>query len=67
MPQEALLDKRSLLEHHPLFGRLQPEELDRLVPFLRVARYPRRTVLFHKGDPGTNMMVVLRGRVKVCT
>jgi CRP-like cAMP-binding protein len=67
MPQEALPDKRKLLESHPLFGRLEPEELDRLLPFLRVARYPRRAVLFHKGDPGTNMMVVLRGRVKVCT
>jgi len=67
MPQEALLDKRRLLEDHPLFGRLESEELDRLLPFLRVARYPRRAVLFHKGDPGTNMMVVLRGRVKVCT
>ena len=34
---------------------------------MRVASCRRRTVLFRKGDPGTNMMVVLRGRVKVCT
>lgn len=67
MPHEAHFDKRKLLEQHPLFGRLEPDELDRLVTYLRVARYPRRTVLFRKGDPGTNMMVVLRGRVKVCT
>jgi len=41
--------------------------LDRLVTYMRVARHRRRTVLFRKGDPGTNMMVVLAGRVKVCT
>ncbi len=67
MPQAAPVDKRKLLEHHPLFGRLEADELDRVVTYMRVARYPRRTVLFRKGDPGANMMVVLRGRVKVCT
>ena len=67
MPHEAPVDKRKLLEQHPLFGRLEPDELERLVTYMRVARYPRRTVLFRKGDPGVNMMVVVRGRVKVCT
>jgi CRP-like cAMP-binding protein len=67
MPHDAPVDKRKLLEHHPLFGRLEPDELDRLVTYMRVARYPRRTVLFRKGDPGNNMMVVVDGRVKVCT
>jgi CRP/FNR family cyclic AMP-dependent transcriptional regulator len=67
MPHDAPVDKRKLLEHHPLFGRLEPDELDRLVTYMRVARYPRRTVLFRKGDPGNNMMVVVHGRVKVCT
>jgi CRP/FNR family transcriptional regulator, cyclic AMP receptor protein len=67
MPHAPLVDKRRLLEQHPLFGRLGAAELDRLVTYLRVARYPRRTILFRKGDPGANMMVVLHGRVKVCT
>ena len=67
MPDAAALDKRRLLEQHPLFGRLEADELERLVAYMRVARYPRRAVLFRKGDPGANMMVVLRGRVKVCT
>ena len=67
MPNDTPVDKRKLLEHHPLFGRLEPDQLDRLVTYMRVARYPRRTVLFRKGDPGNNMMVVLQGRVKVCT
>jgi CRP-like cAMP-binding protein len=67
MPHEPPVDKRKLLAHHPLFGRLEPDQLERLVTYMRVAHYPRRTVLFRKGDPGNNMMVVLHGRVKVCT
>ena len=67
MSFECTIDKRRLFEQHPLFGRLEAEELDRLVTYMRVARHKRRTVLFRKGDPGTNMMVVLAGRVKVCT
>jgi CRP-like cAMP-binding protein len=60
-------DKRSLLAGSPLFSQFKPEELNRLVSFLRVARHPGRRVLFRKGDPGTNMMVVLEGRVQICT
>jgi CRP/FNR family transcriptional regulator, cyclic AMP receptor protein len=60
-------DKRDLLAGSPLFGQFRPDELNRLVSFLRVARYPARRVLFRKGDPGTNMMVVLEGRVQICT
>jgi CRP-like cAMP-binding protein len=67
MPHDVTIDKRALFEQHPMFGQLEPEELDRLVTYMRVASFRRRTVLFRKGDPGTNMMVVLRGRVKVCT
>ncbi len=71
MPREMTIDKtidkQALLAGHPMFGQLSPEERDRLVTYMRVARHPRRTVLFRKGDPGTNMMVVLRGRVKICT
>lgn len=60
-------DKRDLLAGSPLFGQFRADELNRLVSFLRVARYPARRVLFRKGDPGTNMMVVLEGRVQICT
>ncbi|HEX6111848.1 MAG TPA: Crp/Fnr family transcriptional regulator [Geminicoccaceae bacterium] len=67
MAANATIDKRSLLANLPLFGKLAPEELDRLVAYMRLVRYPARTVLFRKGDPGSNMMVVVRGRVKVCS
>src|ERR671918_2106353 len=67
MPGNMTIDKRALLANHPLFGRLAPEELERLVAYMRLVRQPARTVLFRKGDPGTHMVVVVRGRVKVCT
>ena len=67
MAPDVTIDKRALLANHPLFGRLAPEELERLVAYMRLVRQPARTVLFRKGDPGTHMVVVVRGRVKVCT
>ncbi len=60
-------DKRGLLADLDLFRKLRADELDRLVAFTRWAHYPGRSVLFCKSDPGTSMMVVRHGRVKVCT
>ena len=64
MPTE--IDKPSLLARTPLFSHFRPDELNRLVSFLRVSAI-RRAGMFRKGDPGTNMMVVLQGRVQICT
>lgn len=60
-------DKRGLLADLDLFRKLRADELNRLVAFTRWARNQARSVLFRKGDPGTSMMVVRHGRVKVCT
>ena len=60
-------DKRGLLADLDLFRKLRADELDRLVAFTRWTQPKARTVLFRKNDPGTSMMVVRRGRVKVCT
>ena len=60
-------DKRDLLAGLDLFQRLRPDELDRLVAFTRWTKPKANTVLFRKSDPGSNMMVVQEGRVKVCT
>jgi CRP/FNR family transcriptional regulator, cyclic AMP receptor protein len=67
MTNDTAIDKRALLANVPLFGQLAPEELERLVAYMRLVRHPARTVLFCKGDPGSNMMLVVRGRVKVCS
>lgn len=60
-------DKRGLLADLDLFRKLRADELDRLVAFTRWMLPKARTLLFRKDDPGTNMMVVSQGRVKVST
>jgi len=60
-------DKRGLLADLDLFRKLRADELDRLVAFTRWTQPKARTILFRKSDPGTSMMVVHGGRVKVCT
>ena len=60
-------DKRSWLADLDLFRKLRADELDRLMPFTRWARHRAQTVLFRKNDPGSSLMVVCEGRVKVCT
>jgi CRP-like cAMP-binding protein len=60
-------DKRGLLADLDLFRKLRADELDRLVAFTRWMRREARSVLFRKGDPGTCMMVLREGRVKICT
>lgn len=65
MPGDS--DKLKLLADLDLFRKLRPDELDRLIAFTRWSRHRARSVLFCKGAPGTSMMVVRHGRVKVCT
>lgn len=60
-------DKRGLLADLDLFRKLRADELDRLVAFTRWMQPKARSILFRKSDPGTSMMVVREGRVKVCT
>lgn len=59
------IDKRKLLESHILLGQLQPGELDKLVSYARTVRYAANDSIFLKGSPGTGMMAVVTGRVKI--
>jgi CRP-like cAMP-binding protein len=65
MPRDG--DKRGLLADLDLFRKLRADELDRLVAYTRWTCHKARTVLFRKCDPGTSMMMVRHGRVKVST
>lgn len=67
MAIDVSIDKHRALAGHPLFGQLSVEERDRLVTYMRISRFKARTTLFEKGDPGSSMMLVLRGRVKICS
>ena len=65
MASDRIPDKRKLLETHLLLSHLAPEDLDKLVSYSRVMRYRANDSIFLKGSPGTGMMAVISGRVKI--
>jgi CRP/FNR family cyclic AMP-dependent transcriptional regulator len=58
-------DKLSLLRSHPLFRDLAPAVIEHLGSYMKTRRVARGTTIFAKGDPGTGLMGVLAGAVKV--
>ncbi len=64
LSQEA---KRSLLAGVPLFSGMAPKQLDALVRVSRTVSLDAREQLFHKGDAGTQVYVVTRGKLKALT
>jgi CRP/FNR family cyclic AMP-dependent transcriptional regulator len=63
----APLNREEILAGHFLLRHLRPEELSRLAASTTLAHYRPRATIFQKGDPGSSMMAVVRGRVKICT
>jgi CRP-like cAMP-binding protein len=57
--------KRAALLSSPLFEAMKPDELDDVLKFCAERRVLRGTSVVQKGDPGSSMMAVLSGRVRV--
>jgi CRP-like cAMP-binding protein len=55
----------SLLRSHPLFRDLPPAVIEHLGSYMKTRRVARGTAIFAKGDPGSGLMGVLAGAVKV--
>jgi CRP-like cAMP-binding protein len=64
-PLERLRDRLSLLRNHPLFRDLPPAVIEHLGSYMKTRKAARGTVIFAKGDPGSGLMGVLSGTVKV--
>jgi CRP/FNR family transcriptional regulator, cyclic AMP receptor protein len=58
-------DKRALLQSHPFFRGLDGRIVDGLVPYALTRKVKRGTLLFRKGDAGTNLYGVCAGAVRV--
>lgn len=56
---------RDALRRCVLFGRVDDDGLDACVASLRVRRFRRDETVFHQGDPGGALHVVVDGRVKI--
>jgi CRP/FNR family cyclic AMP-dependent transcriptional regulator len=58
-------EKRQIFEQHPLFGKLNPGEIDSLISYARIERYQAGREIFAKGSPGQSLMAVLCGSIKI--
>lgn len=55
----------NLLSKIPLFSSLPPEELDNLLTLLDTKDMQDKEILFHEGDTGENLYVVLHGELEI--
>lgn len=53
------------LREIPLFATLNPEELQHLISRLEKKTYPAHTVIFWMDEPGDNLYVIEKGRVRI--
>jgi CRP/FNR family transcriptional regulator, cyclic AMP receptor protein len=60
-------EKRRIFEQHFLLKLLSPCEIETLLSYSRVERYPAGREIFPKGAPGRSMMAVLRGMVSIAS
>jgi CRP/FNR family transcriptional regulator, cyclic AMP receptor protein len=58
-------DRLALLRNHFLFRDLPPAVLEHLGSYMKTRKVKRGVTIFSKGDPGTGLMGVLSGAVKV--
>jgi CRP/FNR family cyclic AMP-dependent transcriptional regulator len=57
--------QRAVLESVPQFRDMPPDDLATLAAGLRTRRHRRGEVIFHQGDPGDALHIILTGRVKI--
>jgi CRP-like cAMP-binding protein len=57
--------RRAALLSSPLFQAMKPDELDGILKLAADRFVPRGSSVFQKGDEGSSMMAVLRGRLRV--
>lgn len=62
---KAAEEKIKLLAKCDLLRHLPPEEIERILPFVRPRHLGRGEVLFHAGDPGDALYIVANGKVDV--
>jgi CRP/FNR family transcriptional regulator, cyclic AMP receptor protein len=61
----SMADKLVLLRQHALFRDLPVPIIERLASYMKTRRVARGKAIFAKGDPGTGLLGVLAGSVKI--
>lgn len=62
---DLVIDKRSVLARHQFFRDASTAALDRLAAHARLVSHPAGGRIFRKGSPGTGLLAVLSGLVKI--
>jgi CRP-like cAMP-binding protein len=57
--------RQQVLRRSAFFARLPDDEVDAILEHAVIRRYAAGAQIFYKGDPGSSMMAVLRGRVVI--
>jgi CRP/FNR family cyclic AMP-dependent transcriptional regulator len=58
-------NKLTVLRKHPIFCDLDTEAFDQLCRYAKHSTLKRGETIFSKGDPGTSLIAVIRGTVKI--
>ena len=61
----SILERILLLREIPIFADLSPEDLKLVAEIAREEWYPQNTVIFHQGDEGNMMFVIVEGHLHV--
>jgi cAMP-binding proteins - catabolite gene activator and regulatory subunit of cAMP-dependent protein kinases len=61
----SILERILLLREIPIFADLSPEDLKLVAEMAREEWYPQNSVIFHQGDEGNMMFVIVEGRLHV--
>jgi CRP/FNR family cyclic AMP-dependent transcriptional regulator len=64
-PTRTAISPVDVLRSHPIFGKLPPKVLEQLGAYATRKRVRRGTQIFGKNDPGSGLMAVLHGAVKI--
>jgi CRP-like cAMP-binding protein len=65
-PGESVLGSRwPRLRRHPLFAELPPEEFERLLSSATERRLAHGDTIFRRGEPGSSLIAVLEGQVRI--
>lgn len=67
MQHRDLAMRRAALATVPLFKPLSTAEIDQILGHTALQRRPRGTQILRKGDPGSGMIVILQGAVRIST
>src|SRR5436305_8105850 len=64
-PQPRVVDRLAPLRNHPLFREFPPAVIEHLGTYMTRRSVRRGSTIFAKGDPGSGLMAVLWGSVKM--